>query len=219
MCAQGPSYAAAFPYPVKLHVTGNLRVQTYRKSHGTDILVCLQSGNINSNGRSFEAMVEKTLELGPPLGTPAGRAWAHILRSSIAHECDLLPLVRASIDALADAFPQRRVVVRPHPVEYPSIWSTDRSNVMIDANNSITDALLKPPALSCSWSGCTTGLDAYLANVAAVRLRIGRSWPRISSRMQCVEANHAGRGGGRRRSVLPEHFGMGASRITSPRRT
>ncbi|TAL04681.1 MAG: hypothetical protein EPO08_00635 [Rhodospirillaceae bacterium] len=172
VCAQGPAYARAFPFPVSLHVTGNPRALTYSASRGNDILVCLQSGNINNYGRSFEEMVSKTLGLGQSLQSAEGLAWARILRESIAHECDVLPLVSATIAALAEAFPDRKVVVRPHPVEDPSIWSFPYSNVIMDKSESVADSLGRAGNV-VFVSGCTTGLDAYLAGVPAVRLGSG----------------------------------------------
>jgi surface carbohydrate biosynthesis protein len=172
VCAQGAAYARAFPFPVPLKITGNPRTKTYRLSRGTDILVCLQSGNINNHGRSFEEMVKKTLGLAQPLGTREGRAWAEILRASIAHECDVLPLMAATIAAVATAFPDRRVVVRPHPVEDPATWQFEQGNVVLDGGEGIVDALEKA-GTAIFVSGCTTGLDAYLAGVPAVRLGSG----------------------------------------------
>jgi surface carbohydrate biosynthesis protein len=178
ICAQGKSYAAAFPYPADVRVTGTARTQTYRPltyrvSRGGDILVCLQSGNINNNGRSFEDMVGQSLQLSAhPLATAEGRAWTDITRASIGHECDMLPLVLGSIDALAAAFPDRRIVVRAHPVENPDTWTFTRPNIVRDTGDTIVAALEKAATL-VYVSGCTTGLDAYLAGVPAVRLGHG----------------------------------------------
>ncbi|TAL00528.1 MAG: hypothetical protein EPO08_13455, partial [Rhodospirillaceae bacterium] len=138
ICAQGKAYAKAFPYPAKVRVTGTPRTLTYRPSRGGDILVCLQSGNINNNGRSFEDMVAHSLQLSAmPLSTRAGKDWVQIARSSIAHECEVLPLVLGTINALAAAFPDRRVVVRAHPVENPDTWVFEKANVVRDTNDTI----------------------------------------------------------------------------------
>ena len=174
ICAQGSSYADAFPYPVRPVVTGNPRVLTYRPQvHGNDILVCLQSGNINNNGPSMPEALRATLKLAPsPLSTDQGKAWAQILRDSLTvHECDLLPLVMDTIAALAIAFPDRRIIVRPHPVEKLSTWHFPHPNVTIDATGSIIDAM-KQSAVLVFVSGCSTGVDAYLAQMPARRLRV-----------------------------------------------
>jgi surface carbohydrate biosynthesis protein len=175
VCAQGPAYARAFPYPSKLAVTGTPRTLTYKQvkgGGGDDILVCLQFGNINNNGRTFDKMVADTLGLCASLATENGAAWAKILRDAIAQECDALPLMRQTIDALAAAFPHRRVVVRPHPVEDPSLWSFAQSNVVIDRNHSVLESMATS-AVAVYVSGCTTGLDAYLSGLPAVRLGTG----------------------------------------------
>jgi hypothetical protein len=156
-----------------VRVTGTPRAQIYRPSRGDDILVCLQSGNINNNGRPFADMVGHSLQLSAmALSTKEGREWVNITRSSIAHECQLLPLVLGAIDALAEAFPERRIVVRAHPVENPDTWKFAQPNVVRDTSDTIVAALEKAATL-VYVSGCTTGLDAYLAGVPAVRLGNG----------------------------------------------
>ena len=181
ICAQGPSYAEHFPYQADIKVTGSPRTKTYKTPQSDDILVCLQTGNINNNGRSFEEMLVQTLLLSAyPLGSPQGQVWADILRTSIAHECDVLPLVSETIAALAKAFPDRRIIVRPHPVEDPSNWDFSAPNIIFDEQNDIVDSLARAGA-AVFVSGCTTGLDAFLANVPAVRL--GRGGVGISALM------------------------------------
>ncbi len=181
ICAQGQDYAKHFPYTANVVVTGTPRVKTYKESRGDDILVCLQSGNINNHGRSFAEMVQETLALSAfPLNTPEGAAWAGIMREAIAHECDVLPLMSETIDALAAAFPMRRIVVRPHPVENPANWAFSAPNIVVDTRNNIIESLEEASA-AVFVSGCTTGLDAYLANVPGVRL--GRGGVGISANM------------------------------------
>ena len=181
ICAQGPDYAKRFPYQANIAVTGTPRVETYKQSQGDDILVCLQSGNINNHGRSFTEMVQETMALSAfPLSTTEGAAWAGIMREAIAHECDVLPLVSETIDALAAAFPERRIVVRPHPVENPANWTFSAPNIVVDTRNNIIESL-EAASVAVFVSGCTTGLDAYLAKVPAVRL--GRGGVGISANM------------------------------------
>ncbi len=191
VCAQGENYAATFPYPANVQITGNPRTQTYGASQGDDILVCLQSGNINHTAiksHGLAHVVEAVLELSAfPLSTPEGAHWADIFRSSIVHECDVLPLVYATIDALAIAFPERRIRVRPHPIEDPTIWTFSQPNVVLDGSGGIVE-VLKTAGVVVFVSGCTTGLDAYLAGVPAVRL--GSGGHGISAHMH-VEANTA----------------------------
>ncbi len=191
ICAQGKNYAAAFPYPANIHITGNPRTLTYGTSRGDDILVCLQSGNINHTAiksHGLAHVVEAVLNLSAfPLSTPEGARWADIFRSSIVHECDMLPLVHETIDALANAFPHRRIRVRPHPIEDPSLWTCSQPNVVLDGSGGIVD-VLKSAGTVVFVSGCTTGLDAYLGGVPAVRL--GSGGHGISAHMH-VEVNTA----------------------------
>jgi len=181
VCAQGVAYARAYPYPGDIRISGNPRTLTYAPSQGDDILVCLQSGNINPAGKSFVSLVKTTLMLSAyPLTSPQGAAWAEILRSSIAHECDALPLVMGTIEALAQAFPNRTIKVRPHPIEDLATWAFNRPNIILDTSSSIIEAMRTAGAL-VYVSGCTTGLDAHLAGIPAVRL--GSGGHGISARM------------------------------------
>jgi surface carbohydrate biosynthesis protein len=186
ICAQGQAYVDAFPYPVTPVVTGNPRVLTYDTTHGDDILVCLMSGNINNAGPSLPEMLRAVLKLAPsPLTTDKGRAWANVFRNSMAHEFDLLPLVIGTIQALSEAFPTRRIVVRPHPVERAALWAFPQSNVVVESGGSIMDAMRKSAVL-LYVSGCTTGVDAYFSRMPAVRL--GSGGPGSISETMHVEA-------------------------------
>ena len=184
VCAQGESYADAFPYPANICLTGNPRTLTYESPDGDDILVCLQAGNINHSAiknYGFAHVIKSVLKLSAfPMSTPEGERWADIFRSSIAHECELLPLMQETIAALSDAFPKRQIRVRPHPIEDPGLWKFDQPNIMLDGDRGIVDALKTSGAL-VFISGCTTGLDAFLAGVPAVRL--GSGGHGISARM------------------------------------
>ena len=90
-----------------------------------------------------------------------------------------------TINALALAFPDRRIVVRPHPIEDPANWEFNEPNIVIDSQNDIVDSLEQAGAV-VFVSGCTTGLDAYLAKVPAVRL--GRGGVGISAQMHAEAA-------------------------------
>jgi len=191
VCAQGQSYADVFPFPANVRVTGNPRTLTYKPPQGDDILVCLQSGNINHAAikeYGFAHVVRAVLTLSAgPMNSPLGQAWANIFRQSIEYECDALPLVRDTIEALGAAFPDRTIRVRPHPIENADTWAFGRSNIVLETAGGITDVLGKS-SVAVFVSGCTTGLDALLAGVPAVRL--GRGGHGISARMH-TEVNSA----------------------------
>ena len=120
VCAQRESYTDAFPYPANVQITGNPRTKTYAPSQRDDILVYLQSGNINHlaiKSYGLAHVIKSVLRLSAfPMSAPEGAQWADIFRSSIIHECELLPLVREAISVLGSAFPDRQIVVRPHPI-------------------------------------------------------------------------------------------------------
>ena len=169
ICAQSEDHRdavlAKFP-EANVKVTGNPRAFAYWRDEPDRILVCAQSGSINSAGRTFAQMVSTTLRIsGYPLTTPEGEDWARLQKEIVAHECDNLPIVRECIDRLNDAFDN--VYVRRHPSEDPSLWP-----YRLDESESIQEALSKAHAV-VYVSGCTTGYDAALAGVPAVRIGEG----------------------------------------------
>jgi len=178
ICAQSNRYKENFPHPAKIALTGNPRVLEHspRSSQGREILVCLQSGNTNHAALGefdMTTVCARVLRLAPqPMRSAQGRAWAGILRSSIDHECRYMPVMARVIEALARAFPDRRVVVRPHPIENAKAWAFDASNVAIESGGDIVTAM-KTAAVLVYVSGCTTGLDAALAGAPAGRIGEG----------------------------------------------
>ena len=72
---------------------------------------------------------------------------------------------------IAEAFPDMRIVVRPHPVEKHAAWeeiAARHDNVELAQEGNVLPWLLAARALI--HNGCTTGVEAYGLGVAeAVR--------------------------------------------------
>src|SRR5690606_6089812 len=73
---------------------------------------------------------------------------------------------------LARAFPDARIVVRPHPAENHGAWqqaATGHANVKVIYRGSVLPWIA---ASACVvHSNCTTGLEAFLLDVPAIALR------------------------------------------------
>ncbi len=183
ICAQGPDYVNAFPFPVTPTVTGSPRELSYKKSSGNDILVCTYTGCINAANISFSDAVARILKVGPSLKSSAGEHRAQITRGAIIQESTYIERTYQSVLALADAFPDRKIVLRTHPAENGSVWKFSQPNISIDKSASIYDAL-ESSGVIVYVSSCTTGLDAFMAGVPAVR--IGQGGHGISSEMHTM---------------------------------
>jgi hypothetical protein len=67
------------------------------------------------------------------------------------------------VPALADALPDHRLVIRPHPSEDHGAWralAAGHGNITITNENAVAPWLLAAEAVI--HNGCTTGLEAYL---------------------------------------------------------
>jgi surface carbohydrate biosynthesis protein len=189
LCAQNEAQVAAIETgldrPLKsVRVTGNPRSDLYRgefqtwyaqeaenlrAQHGSKlILVNSMSGNINPSSRPFNLVVADLIHL-----TSAGHVPASLkrLRQVVAFEGEVLRQYPDVVSAIARAFPDHTIIFRPHPVEEVRFWEEKfRSlrNVRIVGTHSITTWLNAVEA-SVFVAGCTTGLEAVMANVPAIR--------------------------------------------------
>jgi hypothetical protein len=79
---------------------------------------------------------------------------------------------QAMIPKLEEAFPEHRVVVRPHPTENPTIYHriADRcSHVKVTNEGNVVPWLMACQAVI--HNGCTTGVEAFVLGVPALSYR------------------------------------------------
>ena len=165
----------------KMRVTGNPKTDVFRltfpESNDTvkkdgSILICLMSGNVNPNARSFAECASSTLRLsGLSTNSDVGREFVALFKSCVSFEIEMVPQIAAAVRTLAANFPKRKIVVRPHPVESPSFWNrafSNQPNVSIRADGTLTD-WLRDSAAFVYISGSTSGLEGYLSGVPTIR--------------------------------------------------
>jgi hypothetical protein len=168
ICAQGEKSAALMRGLTKaeIAVTGNPRGLPHRILRGDEILVCTMAGTINGLLPFDEYMAMSFKVLGR-----IDDDTTRLMREQIAHECDGLALLVPTLNKLAQAFPTRRIRLRPHPVENPAAYSAS-GNIVVDDRTPFSERL-RNAAVVVFISGCGTGLEAFLAGIPGVRLGRG----------------------------------------------
>lgn len=93
-------------------------------------------------------------------------------RAMLEHRRSLFDHFLAALPALAEAFPDTKVVVRPHPSENPAIWNElarRHSNVHVRHEGGIVPWLLGARAIL--HNGCTTAIEATILQRPVVSYR------------------------------------------------
>ncbi|UJP07088.1 MAG: hypothetical protein LZF84_08520 [Nitrosomonas sp.] len=173
------------PQDMPIHITGNPRgdmlrpelrpyfdpeVSRLRGLYGDFILINTNFSDVNPFIPSIGLFkpskdARKTAKRGQS-GIGMNQQFAEGLRD---HKLAVLEDFKQLIPALAQAFPGRTIVVRPHPSEsyqiYQEIAAWNERIVVINEGN-VIPWLLAAKALV--HNGCTTGLEAYVLGVPAI---------------------------------------------------
>lgn len=166
---------APAPRHPPIHVTGNPRIDLlspryrdiYRKEaealiarFGAFILVNSNFGSLNHYLPGAGVTQDAT---GAFRNTGIGNPDWWSFRSGVLDSFkDMLP-------RLADAYPDRNIVLRPHPAESPALWSdlvAGRPNVTVLHEGAVYPWLMASAV--AVHNGCTTGLESYLLDHPAV---------------------------------------------------
>jgi len=93
-------------------------------------------------------------------------------RGRAAHRRELFASFQKLVPSLATAFPDLRIVVRPHPLESPAPWKAAAAgypNVTVRLDGNVVPWLVAASALV--HNGCTTGVEAFVLRAPAVAWR------------------------------------------------
>jgi surface carbohydrate biosynthesis protein len=157
----------------ELHAYYDREVAKIKKAHGDFILVNTNFNHVNA----FTAVqnlfqpVENTGET-PKFGRAAkgmSRGYAEGLRD---HKQAIFKDFQSMIPALDRAFPQYKIVIRPHPTESQEIYQDIAARckrVMVTNEGNVVPWLLATRALV--HNSCTTGVEAYVMRVPAITYR------------------------------------------------
>ncbi len=171
-----------------IHITGNPRgdmlrpemrdfyakeIKAIRKAHGNFILINTNVNHVNAfypHQNLFMPMINPNEE--PRFGKAArgmSREFAEGLR---AHKQAIFDAFKKLIPELARAFPDLKIVVRPHPTEnheaYQKIAASCK-HVQVTNDGNVVPWLLTAKVLV--HNGCTTGVEAYVMRVPAITYR------------------------------------------------
>ena len=134
----------------------------HRKRHGDFILVNTNFGLVNHYVDSLSGVVP----LPPGRHSASERA---IGEGLVAYRTEMFERFQTMVPAIAKAFPDHTIVVRPHPVEKHAAWepiAAQHPNLVVEQKGNVLPWLLAARALV--HNGCTTGVEAYALGVPAI---------------------------------------------------
>jgi surface carbohydrate biosynthesis protein len=157
----------------ELHAYYNSEVEKIRETYSDFILVNTNFNHVNAFTpvQNLFRPVEKAGQI-PEFGRAArgmSRNYAEGLRD---HKKAIFKDFQRMIPALAKAFPDYTIVVRPHPTENPKIYHDIASGcerVKVTNEGNVVPWLLATRALV--HNSCTTGVEAYMMRVPAITYR------------------------------------------------
>lgn len=215
-----------------VHATGNPRldltrpelrgyfdddVAKLRKRYGDFLLVNTNFGLVNHYVDSLTGVAP----LPPGESTAEERAFAE---GMIDYRSKLFEAFKLMVPSVAKAFPNLRIVLRPHPVEKHDPWqeiATQHDNVELVQEGNVLPWLLAASALI--QNGCTTGVEAYTLGVPAVAYEpvsdgrfdselpnaLGRratDLDELNAQLRDALANGVSRNDSRQRALAEEHM-------------
>ena len=160
-----------------IHTTGNPRVDmmrpelrgyfdedvaALRQRYGDFVLVNTNFGLVNH----YVEKMSGALPLPPGSHRPDD---LEVAKNLVSHRRKLFGQFKEMIEGLATSRPKLTVVVRPHPVENPTIWNqiaARHTNVHALNEGNVLPWLLASKLLI--QNGCTTGVEAFVLGVPSI---------------------------------------------------
>lgn len=168
-----------------IHVLGNPRSDLLRpelrgfyadqadalnREHGDFILINTNFGSVNGysdklnllrqvNGSSDD-WVQGRMSIGMPMD---------YARGLFHHRRGVFQEFQTLVKRIASAYPQRKIILRPHPAEDHGFWHhwcADTKNIEVTAEGNVIPWLLAADCLI--HNGCTTAVEAYLLGTRVV---------------------------------------------------
>jgi surface carbohydrate biosynthesis protein len=157
----------------ELHAYYDSEVAKIKKAHGDFILVNTNFNHVNA----FTAVQNLFQPVENPGETPKfGRAAKGMSREYAeglrAHKQSIFEDFQHMIPALDKAFPDYRIIVRPHPTEGQDIYhdiAARCKQVKVTNEGNVVPWLLATRALV--HNSCTTGVEAYVMRIPAISYR------------------------------------------------
>ena len=146
------------------------QVAAIREQYGDFILFNTNFGSVNGYYRELNVCYP---DAEAPGGLAFGRGAIGLSREYALELFDYrknnFETMRDLIPQVARAFPDRTIVVRPHPSENRKFWKkflTEHENVHVNADGNVVPWLLAASVLI--HNSCTTGIESYILNRPAI---------------------------------------------------
>lgn len=148
-------------------------VSEIRDRYGDFILINTNFGFVNAFAKSLNLLQPSTEAAGETvLGENTRGMEPGFARGLAEHKAELFGYFRSLVPAIATAFPEYTIVVRPHPSEDHSAWKEaagDHSNVQVISEKSVIPWLIASSILV--HNGCTTAVEAAVLGRPAIAFR------------------------------------------------
>jgi len=176
------------PKGLAIRVTGNPRsdllrpdirrfyapdVAAIREQHGNFILVNTNFNHVNAFFPKLNVFEPPKEPGGQPKFARGGRGMSREFAEALyRHKKAILDAFLEMIPELAAAFPDHKVVVRPHPTEKHDVYkalAASHPNVVVTNAGNVVPWLLAAKVLV--HNGCTTGVEAFAIGMPAISYR------------------------------------------------
>lgn len=141
-------------------------VKRIKRKYGDYVLIC---SNFGSNNISSD---EKVLLTAVKMGSLRDEKAICRAKNQLAYKRRLFDDFRTVPEILSKAFPEERIIVRPHPIEDPTIWQNAISsvpNARVAFEGAITPWLLGAKAIV--HNSCTSAVEASVLERPVIAYR------------------------------------------------
>lgn len=138
-----------------------------RERHGNFILIVSNFGGVNIFHGDFERFFATLVAL-----TNADQELQRFYRASFNHQREIFQYFLAALPNIAKAFPERKVIVRPHPAERFDAWidaSRSLANVEVIREGNIIDWLEGCDVMI--HNSCTTAVEGLVIGAPCIAYR------------------------------------------------
>lgn len=189
------AYSSVFaPFKDNFRVAGNARLdlltkkcaamwseemENIRQTRGPFVLVCTNFATVNSSNFSYLSACTNFLRVtNKPKGSGDGQEIVQMGKDAANSESCYMLALSQTLRELAAMMPESTFVLRAHPGESVNYWQklvAETPNITMSPPGGSLQAWIMAAKAVIYMSGCTTGMEAFLAGAKAVRFEIDSS--------------------------------------------